>query len=141
MAFPIYTHLYRLRMRIRSESTSPLLLSYVVELTGQSFFRYCLVHRPRSGTDSERSPPPPIPASPELKAEPRSKDEPEIVIMKYSSRNFFSSINFLKILQKMTKHRSHRTFLLSQYKSSVSGLQEQVGKRCADLRLGGCSKY
>ena len=36
----------------------------------------------------------------------------------YSSRNFFSTINFLKVLQKMTKHRAHRTWMLSQYKSS-----------------------
>ena len=40
----------------------------------------------------------------------------------YSWRNFFTTINFLKVLQKMTKHRSHRTFMLQQYKSSVSSL-------------------
>jgi hypothetical protein len=38
----------------------------------------------------------------------------------YSWRNFFTSINFIKILQKFTKHRTHRILLLVQYKSSVS---------------------
>jgi hypothetical protein len=42
------------------------------------------------------------------------------VLSEYSWRNFFSTINFIKILQKMTKHRTHRTFMLHQYKSSVS---------------------
>ena len=41
------------------------------------------------------------------------------VIFDYSWRNFFSTINFLKVLQKMTKHRTHRTFMMTQYKSSV----------------------
>nr|ODN97858.1 hypothetical protein L204_03283 [Cryptococcus depauperatus CBS 7855] len=38
-------------------------------------------------------------------------------ITDYSWRNFFSTINFLKVMQKVTKHRSHRTFVLSTYKS------------------------
>lgn len=42
------------------------------------------------------------------------------ICSEYSWRNFFTGINFLKILQKMTKHRSHRTCMLNQYKSSVS---------------------
>lgn len=41
------------------------------------------------------------------------------LITEYSWRNFFSTINFLKVLQKMTKHRSHRTYMLQQYKSTV----------------------
>lgn len=50
----------------------------------------------------------------------RAVDEEVEVISDYSWRNFFSTINFIKILQKMTKHRTHRTFMLNQYKSSVS---------------------
>lgn len=38
----------------------------------------------------------------------------------YSWRNFFTSINFVRIMQKLSKHRSHRIWLLVQYKSSVS---------------------
>lgn len=38
----------------------------------------------------------------------------------FSWRNFFSTINFAKIMQKLSKHRSHRIRMLVQYKSSVS---------------------
>lgn len=37
----------------------------------------------------------------------------------YSWRNFFSSINFARILQKLTKRKVHRILLLVQYKSSA----------------------
>ncbi|PQE23102.1 putative required for hyphal anastomosis (HAM-2) protein [Rutstroemia sp. NJR-2017a WRK4] len=36
----------------------------------------------------------------------------------YSWRNFFSSINFLRIMQKICKNKAHRNLLLVQYKSS-----------------------
>ncbi|CAG8543605.1 17227_t:CDS:10 [Cetraspora pellucida] len=37
----------------------------------------------------------------------------------YCWRNFFAAINFLKILQKLTKRKTHRILLLVQYKSSA----------------------
>jgi hypothetical protein len=37
----------------------------------------------------------------------------------FSWRNFFSTINFAKIMQKLSKHRSHRIWMLVQYKSSA----------------------
>ncbi|CAO1620697.1 unnamed protein product [Parajaminaea phylloscopi] len=37
----------------------------------------------------------------------------------YSFRNFFASLNFTRILQKLTKRRAHRILLLNQYKSSA----------------------
>lgn len=46
-------------------------------------------------------------------------DQEVYLVHDYSWRNFFSTINFLKVLQKMTKHRLHRTFVLAQYKASV----------------------
>ncbi|KAI9746373.1 MAG: Factor arrest protein 11 [Claussenomyces sp. TS43310] len=36
----------------------------------------------------------------------------------FSWRNFFSSINYLRIMQKICKHKAHRNLLLVQYKSS-----------------------
>ena len=45
-------------------------------------------------------------------------DEVEL-LSDYSARNFFAIINFLHILQKLTKRKVHRVLLLSQYKSSV----------------------
>jgi ABC-type Zn2+ transport system substrate-binding protein/surface adhesin len=47
-------------------------------------------------------------------------DDDEIELIKdYSWRNFFSAINLVKILQKITKHRIHRILLMCQYKSSA----------------------
>ncbi len=46
-------------------------------------------------------------------------DEVEL-ITDFSWRNFFSTINFVHILQKLTKRKTHRVLLLVQYKSSVS---------------------
>ena len=47
-----------------------------------------------------------------------SDDEMEL-ITDYSWRNFFSVINFVHILQKLTKRKTHRVLLLVQYKSSA----------------------
>ncbi|KAG6009639.1 hypothetical protein E4U21_001703 [Claviceps maximensis] len=44
---------------------------------------------------------------------------PEEPITDFSWRNFFSLINYLRILQKMCKHKAHRNLLLVQYKSST----------------------
>jgi hypothetical protein len=40
-------------------------------------------------------------------------------VTEYSWRNFFATINFAKIMQKLSKGRSHRIWMLVQYKSSV----------------------
>lgn len=48
-------------------------------------------------------------------------DEEVDLLTDFSWRNFFSTINFAKIMQKLSKHRSHRIRMLVQYKSSVSG--------------------
>ena len=37
----------------------------------------------------------------------------------FSWRNFFSSINYLRIMQKICKNKAHRNLLLVQYKSST----------------------
>jgi hypothetical protein len=48
------------------------------------------------------------------------KREEEVeLITEYSWRNFFSTINFAKIMQKLAKGRSHRIWMLVQYKSSA----------------------
>ncbi|KAH8118350.1 hypothetical protein DFH11DRAFT_1540546 [Phellopilus nigrolimitatus] len=48
-----------------------------------------------------------------------TREEEIELITDFSWRNFFSSINFVKIMQKLSKHRSHRIWLLVQYKSSA----------------------
>ena len=61
------------------------------------------------------------------------KHEEEVdLLTDFSWRNFFSTINFAKIMQKLSKHRSHRIRMLVQYKSSVSHIL------CGSVRgLGG----
>lgn len=44
---------------------------------------------------------------------------PKEPITTYSFRNFFSSINYLHIMQKITRDKAHRCLLLVQYKSST----------------------
>lgn len=46
-------------------------------------------------------------------------DEEVEKVTEYSWRNFFATINFAKIMQKLSKGRSHRIWMLVQYKSSV----------------------
>lgn len=44
---------------------------------------------------------------------------PEEPITDFSRRNFFSLINYLRIMQKICKNKAHRNLLLVQYKSST----------------------
>ncbi|GAD91534.1 pheromone-dependent cell cycle arrest protein Far11, putative [Paecilomyces variotii No. 5] len=44
---------------------------------------------------------------------------PKEPITTYSFRNFFSAINYLHIMQKITRDKAHRCLLLVQYKSST----------------------
>lgn len=75
------------------------------------------------------------PANPAAGSPTAEEDEIEL-ITDYSWRNFFAVINFVHILQKLTKRKTHRILLLVQYKSSVSGaLSPRWKKRRAD-RLG-----
>jgi hypothetical protein len=43
---------------------------------------------------------------------------PSEPITEFSWRNFFSCINFLRVMQKICKNKAHRNLLLVQYKSS-----------------------
>ncbi|RSH81541.1 Factor arrest protein 11 [Saitozyma podzolica] len=98
-----------------------------------NFFRYCHLHcsktRPDPQEDAMLRPVKSRP-SPRLATAAAATtttttttttadgEEEVELITEYSWRNFFSTINFLKVLQKMTKHRSHRTYMLQQYKST-----------------------
>lgn len=44
---------------------------------------------------------------------------PKEPITSYSFRNFFSAINYLHLMQKITRNKAHRCLLLVQYKSSA----------------------
>ncbi|TVY25608.1 Factor arrest protein [Lachnellula hyalina] len=63
-----------------------------------------------------------------------SGEQPSEPITDFSWRNFFSSINFLRIMQKICKNKAHRNLLLVQYKSS--NILKKVTKPAQpDLRL------
>ncbi len=49
---------------------------------------------------------------------PEGEDEIEY-LTDFSWRNFFCAITFVRIMQKMTKGRSHRISMLVNYKGSV----------------------
>lgn len=73
------------------------------------------------------APPPNPPPSQPLPSNPIEVDElgypisklPPAPITTFSFRNFFSSINFLRVMQKITHGKAHRCLLLVQYKSST----------------------
>jgi len=88
------------------------------------FFRYCQAHHSRnSGSTTEEDE---ILMDRMIESSKRTvsviknnKEEEVEVLTGYSWRNFFSGINFLKIMQKLSKGRSHRIWLLVQFKSTV----------------------
>jgi hypothetical protein len=59
---------------------------------------------------------------------------PEEPITDFSRRNFFALINYLRILQKICKNKSHRNLLLVQYKSSTI-LRKSLRVPQPELRL------
>lgn len=98
-----------------------------------SFFKYCHDHLHPSASerpeDALLSQPPigeraPSPAhssgTNDSSSGALTREGAEIeLVSDYSWRNFFSTINFVHILQKLTKRKTHRVLLMVQYKSSV----------------------
>ncbi|KAI9813824.1 MAG: Factor arrest protein 11 [Pycnora praestabilis] len=79
--------------------------------------------------------PPPAPRLPEVDelGYPTS-NLPSEPITSFSWRNFFSAINYLRIMQKICKRKAHRNLLLVQYKSSTI-LKKNLKIPQPDLRL------
>ncbi|KAG6832892.1 hypothetical protein H0H92_004776 [Tricholoma furcatifolium] len=88
-----------------------------------NFFRYCLLNFSRhpQSTHLDNNPRPARQTVIKTTTLPNGeKHEEEIEqVTEYSWRNFFSAINFAKIMQKLSKGRSHRIWMLVQYKSSA----------------------
>ncbi|EGU13198.1 hypothetical protein RTG_00359 [Rhodotorula toruloides ATCC 204091] len=72
-------------------------------------------NRPRSPSSSSPTDSAPIGAASAHGVEGEDVE----IISDYSWRNFFSTINFVHILQKLTKRKTHRVLLMVQYKSSA----------------------
>ncbi|EGF99548.1 uncharacterized protein MELLADRAFT_94239 [Melampsora larici-populina 98AG31] len=90
------------------------------ECEDYNFFRYCALHGSRSSAQTHPDEEPMQQnISPIITKTTRAGDEEVELITDYSWRNFFAAINFVHILQKLTKGRIHRILLLVQYKSSA----------------------
>jgi hypothetical protein len=90
-----------------------------------SFFHFCqlhFAHNPSAMRPEDHILKPPRQAVVKTSILPNGqKHEEEIdLLTDFSWRNFFATINFAKIMQKLSKHRSHRIRMMVQYKSSVS---------------------
>ncbi|KAG1773964.1 hypothetical protein EDD22DRAFT_976044 [Suillus occidentalis] len=71
-----------------------------------NFFRYCQIHHAKIAPRQQDE-------------KPRASAHVVEMLTEFSWRNFFSTINFAKIMQKLSKSRSHRIWMLVQYKSSA----------------------
>ncbi|KAK0453809.1 hypothetical protein EV421DRAFT_1700823 [Armillaria borealis] len=89
-----------------------------------NFFRYCYLHfsknpQPMRPEDSMLRPPRQTITKTRTLPNGDTLEEEVEMVTDFSWRNFFSTINFAKIMQKLSKHRSHRIWMLIQYKSSA----------------------
>ncbi|SRR6266404_2267367 len=92
-----------------------------------SFFRYCLLHfsrnpQPSRVEDNMLSPPRRAVTRTTILPNGATTNEEIDMLTEFSWRNFFFTINFAKVMQKLSKHRSHRIRMLVQYKSTVNRL-------------------
>ncbi|KZT12541.1 N1221-domain-containing protein [Laetiporus sulphureus 93-53] len=89
-----------------------------------NFFRYCQTNfsknpQPAGPEDHMLKPPRQTITRTTILPNGMVHDEEVDLLTEFSWRNFFSIINFAKIMQKLSKHRSHRIRMLVQYKSSA----------------------
>lgn len=121
------------------------IVNYNCDREDLNFFAFCRAHSRQGATDKEQEEedaalPPPIrrhrvedsvstnpqeSESSHLSGPPEvdelgnaTTDLPTEPITNFSWRNFFSSINYLRIMQKICKNKAHRNLMLVHYKSS-----------------------
>ncbi|KAA8895860.1 hypothetical protein FN846DRAFT_784463 [Sphaerosporella brunnea] len=113
----------------------------------RAYFRICNLHslspQPLASSSTESSSPdeacpPPIPFGmlkqvPTLPLDPEHPIVPEI-ITDLSRRNFFTSINVMRILHKVVKGKSHRNLALVQFRASII-FRKNFKAQQKDLRL------
>jgi hypothetical protein len=88
-----------------------------------SFFMYCqsnfAANRNQHGLQEDQQPQKRVQQRSTLLPNGQTLEDEIEYMTDFSWRNFFSTINFAKIMQKLSKHRSHRIWMLVQYKSSA----------------------
>ncbi|OLL22366.1 Factor arrest protein 11 [Neolecta irregularis DAH-3] len=89
------------------------------EMKESNFFQVCSNHSQNchSPINPQQSEPELLKPNGGIAITPSTTDEDQTLITEYSSRLFFTSINFLRILQKLVKKKAHRNLILVQYKS------------------------
>ncbi|CAK5262962.1 unnamed protein product [Mycena citricolor] len=85
-----------------------------------NFFRYCMLNFSKNPqpADSQQRPTRYTTKKSRMLPNGEKHEEDIDMVTDFSWRNFFSLINFAKIVQKLSKSRGHRIWLLIQYKSS-----------------------
>ncbi|CAG8463909.1 2634_t:CDS:2 [Ambispora gerdemannii] len=91
------------------------------EVAELNFFQFCAVNAQKENVSNKLKEPE---VTGEIKPVGQEDDESSTKAQdddetEFCWRNFFAAINFLKILQKLTKKKTHRISLLVQYKSSA----------------------
>ncbi|KAF3931446.1 hypothetical protein ABW19_dt0203112 [Dactylella cylindrospora] len=127
-------------LKIYSQQEVTASVATIADKKDFSYFQFCsknsarqhtapIVAHPRNRGQSDSSDdaaPPPIlrirrcnvePEAP-LATKPENGDDTTI-ITEFSWRNFFTTINFLRVMQKVCKGKPHRNLMLVQYKSSA----------------------
>ncbi|KAG8956756.1 Factor arrest protein 11 [Tulasnella sp. 424] len=89
------------------------------DIPEQNFFRYCYNNFSRNAQYRPEDSMLNMPRRAGNMSNGQPNEDDVELITDYSWRNFFSSINFIKVMQKLSKGRSHRIWLLVQYKSSA----------------------
>ncbi|KAK6344221.1 Factor arrest protein 11 [Orbilia brochopaga] len=128
-----------LMLKIYSHQEVTASVATIADKKDFSYFQFCSrnsarqhtvpVPSPRNIAQSDSSDdavPPPIMRIRRVNTEPEplltqkteNTDEPTI-ITEFSWRNFFTTINFLRVMQKVCKGKPHRNLMLVQYKSSA----------------------
>ncbi|KAF3922750.1 hypothetical protein ABW21_db0208298 [Orbilia brochopaga] len=128
-----------LMLKIYSHQEVTASVATIADKKDFSYFQFCSRNSAKQHTVPVPSPqnivrsdssddavPPPILRIRRVNTEPEplltqkteNTDEPTI-ITEFSWRNFFTTINFLRVMQKVCKSKPHRNLMLVQYKSSA----------------------
>ncbi|KAF3920324.1 hypothetical protein ABW20_dc0100313 [Dactylellina cionopaga] len=129
-----------LMLKIYSQQEITQTVALISDRKDFSYFQFCSKNSARQHTapvpsprargqsdSSDEAAPPPIMRIRRVNTEPESflpppkadNGEEPTIITEFSWRNFFTTINFLRVMQKVCKGKPHRNLMLVQYKSST----------------------
>jgi hypothetical protein len=137
-------------LKLLNQQDIPASLTAKTDRPERAYFRICNLHslcpQPLTSSSTESSSPdeacpPPIRFSPQQQQQQQQQatlatDPPAApeIITQFSARNFFTSINLMRILHKVVKGKSHRNLALVQFRSALI-LRKTLKAQQKDLRL------